>query len=1021
MFLIAIFCSVSVAGQRTVTGVIRDGADGSTMPSVNVVVKGTTLGTISDFDGAFSINVSEEKPVLRFTLIGYKPFEITLKPNQTKVNVTLHEDTELLEEVVVVGYGTMKKSDLSGASVSMGEDKIKGSIITNLDQAFKGRAAGVESMQTSGAPGSSVSIRVRGQATINANAEPLYVVDGVIIQGGGSTGADFGLGDALGNGTKSTISPMSSINPSDIVSMEILKDASATAIYGAQASNGVVLITTKRGKAGEAKFSYEGMFGVQSQTSRLNMMNLREFAEYSNSVAAENNSIDGRPEYSDPTLLGDGTNWQDAVFRDAVMHQHQVSAQGGTDKVKYYISGSYMDQDGVIIGTSFNRYSFRTNLDAELKKWLKVGVNAMYSSTSERLGLADSSEGIINFSLLTPPDIPIYDLEGNYSSTMREGYTRINPIGMALDNDILLDRTKLTGNIYADITPLKNLTWHTELGYDISGYKGERFYPAVQYGSWARPSNSSSIQENNNTYWQLKNYLTYTGQIEKHGYTLMAGQECWESTYRFQSISAQNLPSNDIHNPSLGEDPQINSGFGSSAMASFFGRATYNYDDRYLGTYTFRRDGSSNFGPKNRWADFHSFALSWRFSNEEFFKPIRNVVSNGKLRLGWGQTGNSNIQSYRWGSAITKMETGLGLGYRQSNIANPYVKWETQEQTNIGIDLGFINDRINIVIDVYNKESKDMLMPMQLPSYMGTRGNASSALASPWGNYGHIRNRGLEISLSTHNITGAFTWDTDFNISFNKNKLLGLDGLESSAIEGYGQWSDVVSLTRIGESLFNFYGYKTDGVYTDLADLQNSAKPAKYPTDGKSFNKYNTTWVGDIKYKDLSGPDGVPDGIIDEYDRTNLGSPFPKFTFGFNNTFSYKNFDLNVFINGSYGNKIYNYMAMNLSNMKSTWDNQLNVVTKRANLVPVDASKVYPVEINGTMYYNWYDDITNVRVSNKNTNVPRAIANDPNDNDRISDRYIEDGSYLRIASLTDRKSTRLNSSHRSLPRLPSSS
>ena len=439
MFLIAIFCSVSVAGQRTVTGVIRDGADGSTMPSVNVVVKGTTLGTISDFDGAFSINVSEEKPVLRFTLIGYKPFEITLKPNQTKVNVTLHEDTELLEEVVVVGYGTMKKSDLSGASVSMGEDKIKGSIITNLDQAFKGRAAGVESMQTSGAPGSSVSIRVRGQATINANAEPLYVVDGVIIQGGGSTGADFGLGDALGNGTKSTISPMSSINPSDIVSMEILKDASATAIYGAQASNGVVLITTKRGKAGEAKFSYEGMFGVQSQTSRLNMMNLREFAEYSNSVAAENNSIDGRPEYSDPTLLGDGTNWQDAVFRDAVMHQHQVSAQGGTDKVKYYISGSYMDQDGVIIGTSFNRYSFRTNLDAELKKWLKVGVNAMYSSTSERLGLADSSEGIINFSLLTPPDIPIYDLEGNYSSTMREGYTRINPIGMALDNDILLE------------------------------------------------------------------------------------------------------------------------------------------------------------------------------------------------------------------------------------------------------------------------------------------------------------------------------------------------------------------------------------------------------------------------------------------------------------------------------------------------------------------------------------------------------------------------------------------------------
>ena len=373
MFLIAIFCSVNVVGQRTVTGIVKDGAEGSTLPSVNVVVKGTTVGTITNYDGAYSINVTGEKPVLRFTLIGYKPIEITLKPNQTKFDVTLHEDMELLDEVVVVGYGTMRKSDLSGASVSMGEDKIKGSIITNLDQAFKGRAAGVESMQTSGAPGSSVSIRVRGQATINANAEPLYVVDGVIMQGGGSSGADYGLGDALGNGSKSTISPMSSINPADIVSMEILKDASATAIYGAQGANGVVLITTKRGKAGEAKFSYEGMFGVQSQNTRLKMMNLRDFANYSNSVAAESNSLDERPEFSDPSLLGAGTNWQDAIFRDAVIHQHQVSAQGGTEKVQYYISGSYMDQEGVLIGTDFSRFSFRTNLDAQLKSWFKVG------------------------------------------------------------------------------------------------------------------------------------------------------------------------------------------------------------------------------------------------------------------------------------------------------------------------------------------------------------------------------------------------------------------------------------------------------------------------------------------------------------------------------------------------------------------------------------------------------------------------------------------------------------------------
>lgn len=368
LFLLALVLSSQVMAQQTiVTGKITDALDGSGLIGANVLVKGTTNGTITDIDGNYSVSIPAGSSVLVFSSIGYKTQEITLSPGQTILNVMMSEDSELLDEVVVVGYGTMKKSDLSGASVSVGEEKIKGSVITNLDQALQGRAAGVTSMTTSGAPGSSVSIRVRGQATINSKAEPLYVIDGVIVQGGGSSGSDFGLGDALGNGSVSTISPLSTINPSDIVSMEILKDASATAIYGAQGANGVVLITTKRGKSGEAKFSYEGMIAAQRQTSRLSMMNLREFAEYSNSVAAESNSLDERPEFSDPSLLGVGTNWQDAIFRTALMHQHQVSAQGGTDKVQYYLSGSYMDQDGTIIGSSFNRYSFRSNMDAQLK------------------------------------------------------------------------------------------------------------------------------------------------------------------------------------------------------------------------------------------------------------------------------------------------------------------------------------------------------------------------------------------------------------------------------------------------------------------------------------------------------------------------------------------------------------------------------------------------------------------------------------------------------------------------------
>lgn len=510
----------------------------------------------------------------------------------------------------------------------------------------------------------------------------------------------------------------------------------------------------------------------------------------------------------------------------------------------------------------------------------------------------------------------------------------------------------------------------------------------------------SSIQKNDNLFWQFKNYLTYNGKIgELHNYTAMLGQELWESKWEYQSVSSTGLPSNDIHNPSLGSDPKISSGFGSAAMASFFGRGTYNYADKYMGTYTYRFDGSSNFGPKNRWAGFHSLAASWRFSNESFFESLLPVINNGKIRVGWGQTGNSNIGGYMWGASIAKMPSGLGLGYRQSNLANPYIKWETQEQWNLGIDLNFLNDRIGLVVDLYDKTSSDMLMPLQLPSYMGTRGNASSALAAPRGNYGTINNKGLEFTVNSHNFKGKFEWDTEFQMSFNKNKLVALDGTDAVQIEGYGQWSDVVTLSKIGEPLYSFYGYEVDGVYKDLADLQNSPKAEKYPANGV-FNRWNTTWVGDVKFKDLSGPEGKPDGLVNTYDRVNIGSPMPKFTYGMTNTFRYKNMDLSVFINGTYGNKIYNYMAMELSGMTSIWNNQLKVVTDRAVMAAIDPAKTYPITQGGNTIWNWFDDITNIRVTNPDTNVPRAMYNDPNDNNRISNRYIEDGSYLRIKNIT---------------------
>src|SRR5690554_1971584 len=377
--------------QKTVTGKVTDSTN-EPLPGVSIVIEGTTSGVITDFDGNYNITLPEGQDVLIFSFIGFENQRVPVG-TRSHINVTLESSVLSLDEVVVVGYGTMKKSEISSASVSVGEDKIKGSVITNLDQALQGRAAGVTSVMTSGAPGSSVSIRVRGQATINAGAEPLYVIDGVIWQGGSTSGLSLGLD--IGNGRVSAVSPLSTLNPSDIVSMEILKDASATAIYGAQGANGVVLITTKRGSEGKARFTYESIFGIQNQVKRLDMMNLREYATYSNALMATTAGGFEQPEYSDPNLLGAGTNWQDAIFREAYMHSHNVSVQGGTDAIRYFVSGSFMDQEGTIIGTDFKRYSFRVNLDAHLNRWMTLGLNAMFANTNERLNRAEGTEGVL--------------------------------------------------------------------------------------------------------------------------------------------------------------------------------------------------------------------------------------------------------------------------------------------------------------------------------------------------------------------------------------------------------------------------------------------------------------------------------------------------------------------------------------------------------------------------------------------------------------------------------------------------
>lgn len=1011
MLLLALVMSTLAFAQSKITGTVVD-PTGETVIGARVAAVGAQgVFTSTNIDGEFTLEVPADVKQIEISYVGFATAKVDIK-GKSVINVTMKEDNTLLDEVVVVGYGTMKKSDLAGASSTLDAKSLSDAHITNIDQGFMGRVTGVTAVQTSGAPGSSSSIRVRGQATINAGAEPLYVIDGVIVQGNGNSGADFGLGDALGNGSVSTISPLSTINPSDIVSMEILKDASATAIYGAQGANGVVLITTKRGKAGEAKFTYDGSLTISRQNKRIDMLNLREFAQYYNSLVDQGEIYSGNADkmYSDPSTLGRGTNWQDAIFQTAIQHSHQVSAEGGSDAVRYYISGNYTNQEGTIIGSNFKRYSVRANIDAQLKPWLKLGLNASYSNTDENLKLADSDEGLINYSLTTPPDIQIYNIDGGYSSVSKEGFTNPNPIAMAMLNEITLQRQKLNGSVFADADLFKlaglseknvgGLNWHIELGFDIGSSKGETYEPMVDLGTWKRSSNEGRVQKNSNKYWSFKNYLTYNNTLGKHSFTVMLGQEAWESKYDYTAVQNTGLPNDIVHNPALGSGTAtISNGFGSSAMASFFTRETYNYADRYLLTYTYRYDGSSNFGPNKRWAGFHSVAGAWRFSNEKFFEPLQKVVSNGKLRIGWGQTGNSNIGSYKWGSSMSVMETGLGTSYRPANLANLDIKWEKQEQWNIGLDLGFLNNRLNLVVDWYKKKSSDMLMQLNLPSIMGTSGNASSALASPYGNYGDIENTGLEIALNTTPVqTKDFSWNSNFQISFNKNKLKSLSG--STALVGYGQWTDVVSRSVVGESLYNFYGYQVEGVYTSFEDILNSPVNTlqsnnpivtnedgtkSWSTDPTKYSRTNTTYVGDLKYKDVNG-----DGVIDENDKTNIGSPMPDFTFGWTNTFTYKNFDLSIFINGSVGNKVGNYLKMKLTHMNSAWTNQMKDVNDRAMLAPADG--------NYSSY--WYDNIANVVVSNPGATIPRASINDPNDNDAWSSRYIEDGDYVRLKNIT---------------------
>lgn len=960
------FSFAEVLQERTVTGVVTSGTDGEALIGVSVQVKERPqVGTITDFEGRYSLQARSNETIV-FSYIGFKSQEV--KASKTVVNVELEEDSEILDEVVVVGYGTMKRSDLTGSVVSVGEDEIKQSIVTSLDQALQSKAAGVSVTQNSGTPGGGISVSIRGINSLNGN-EPLYVIDGVAISGN--------------NDSNSSV--LSSINPSDVVSMEILKDASATAIYGSRASNGVVLITTKQGQAGKTRITYEGYYGLQQLPKKLGVMNLREYAEYQN-LRAEVIGFGERPEFADPSLLGEGTDWQGEIFQNASMHNHQLNISGGNDNVKYSLSAGYLQQEGIAIGSDFERFSARVNMDNKITKWLSTGLRASVAQTTQNNTI--DSGNIIRTAIEQLPDTPARNPDGSWGAQAENMYGTYfsNPVAEALMRENYNRGLQMYVDFFTDVTLWKGLVFRAEYAGNYYYSNTYQYTPSYDYGHYVQ-SSTGSRGANNGSNWTFKTYLTYNATFGKHNISAMAGHEAQENSYETLYASRDNYLFNTIHELNMGDSSTAknSSGRGSSAIESYYGRLNYGYDDRYLATFTVRGDGSSSFGPANRWGVFPSMALAWKINNEKFLKDVK-WLNNLKLRLGWGLVGNQSASSYAYGVTMSSAASIWGTGFYAGNYPNDKLKWEETKAWNAGIDLNLFDNRVEFIFDTYLKNTDNLLMRASLPSYV------TGIITSPWVNAGAMENKGAEFTLNTVNISKKdFTWRTGITISFNKNKITKLY-TETAGLSGTVDGSQTLTYSTVGQPVGQYYGYKVIGMFKEESDFYQRDADGNFLLD-KNGNRLpvalpenqhiakDEVWVGDYIFEDLNG-----DGVIDEQDRTYLGNPEPKFSYGFNNTFTYKGFDMNIFINGVYGNKLVNLFRQDFTNpMRNS--NLLKEATGIAHVELIDPAQP--------------EEIWNVHVSNpESATVQRLNTADGNDNNRMSSRFVEDGSYLRIKNIS---------------------
>jgi TonB-linked SusC/RagA family outer membrane protein len=979
LFITGMFFYFSAHAQTAnITGKITSADDGAPIPGVSIKIKGTGLGTISSIDGSYNI-ATEPGKVLVFNFLGYAPQEITVK-QAGAINVRLGSNSSNLNEVVVIGYAKARRPDVTGAISSISGASLRQTQPTTFDQALQGKVAGVVVQQVSGQPGGGVSIQIRGVSSITGSNSPLYVIDGIIIPPVGDPGSGS--------------NPLNSINPAEIESIDVLKDASATAIYGSQATNGVVVITTKRGKAGAPQISYDLYGGYQEISKRMPAVNLPQFATIINdrSVAW---GFDSRPQFANPQYLGPGTDWQKALFRKAPEMSHTITVSGGDDRTQYLLSTSYFDQQGIALGSDFKRSSVRLNLDNKTTKWLKIGTSLQLAHIDENVAATGSS--VINTALSITPDVPVVNPDGSYGGvTDPAGWVAPfpNPVALAKLIKNQRRRNQVFGNLYAEIQLAKELSLRTELSGNFDFSTEDRFTPIFTFGKGNTTLNDGFSGSWQNFYTVIRNFLNYYHNFNKFHVDALAGHESQEGTFENVGAERRNFASDNVQAINAGDyitatnfgDNSQSNPTGGSAQESWFGRVNFSWNDRYLLTGNIRNDGSSNFPSNNRWVTTYSGGFAWKINNEAFLKGAKSI-NELKLRLGYGITNNQGIPGNTFVTRLGTVSSSLsGTAQFQNNLANPDVKWEKTNYYNAGIDGTFFNGRLSFTLDVYDREVHGLLLQVPLPEYSGTvAGWGPGSMQAPYANVGTLSNKGLDFQINSTNINSKnFSWKTGFTISRNINKViyLGAGGDQANLSQKSYIINDVIEKTVVGQPIGEFYGYVFDGIFSKPSDFLTHARPA----DG-SGNPYPVSqagggiWYGDRMFKDLNG-----DGIIDSRDQTFLGSPIPKFQYGINNTFTYKNFDLNIFFSGSYGNKVFNQMAI----PENDPGNHGTFFTSVLNY-----AKLGLVDPNGSA-----SDVNNVYVTNPNTTIVGLRNDNTNSNNRPNSLMIEDASFLRCKNIT---------------------